>query len=966
MATPRAGLYDLDDIAAHLRQRAEEWIPEHFPYGRRDGGDWRLANIKGDPPRKNGSCVITLKGVHAGDWIDFDGGEGGGPIDALARATGLSGRELFGYGAKLAGVSPNGGGVTPGNMSTRLQSPRKDAGREIDAIVVAAMPIIGTVAEQYLKSRSLADPAASDLVFHAGLAHREGRTSHPAMVAIVRNESGERIAIHRTWLSADGNGKANVEKPRMMLGPVAGGAVRLAEIGSDNVLGIAEGIETALSVMAACPNLPVWATLSAAGLERVVLPPEVQSVVILADHDASGTGLRAAEALAARLVAEERGVRIAMPPNEGDDFNDLLQREGQAAVKAVIGAAEERSPGPASEVGTNRPIGFAVGRTKRPQLSADDGDLARLVRHAWEVIHASNEPPWLFRSCGLPTWTVRDDDGLATAKQLTDDRLRHTLAQLADWCRHTKKDGYVPAHPPAAVVKSILATPDPSLPVLAGITTTPVFGRGGELLTEPGYHAGARLLYDPPPGFVLPAVPAKPTPSDIAAARQLLVNDLLGDFPFTGDAEKAHALSLLLTGFVRAMIDGSTPLHLIEKPTPGTGATLMVDAISMIVTGGGVSVMVEGRDDEEWRKRLTAKLRQVPSIILIDNLRRPLDAAALAAALTAPCWEDRILGLSEMTRLPIRCVWVATGNNPEFSNEMARRLIRIRLDARVDQPWRRSGFRHPSLVAWVRTNRPHLVAACLTLCRAWIAAGMPRGSASLGSFEAWSAVMGGILSVAGVSGFLANVDEMLEAADGEGAVWRAFVGQWWNQFKTAVVGTSDLYRVALASEPPLPLGEGSDRSQRTRLGKALGRMRDRVFHVGALALRINSAGVRHQAQQWQLAPEDSISEAQSSSSRHDECGGEQTGPEAQPSHACSTATDEANQSLGERGEHWERLSTPNARREVHQYAEAPERCSPSSQTSPTHEEDDHFGREGPGERSGQHPLDAGNLNAATQ
>ena len=163
MAAPRAGHYDLDDIAARLRQRAEEWIPEHFPYGRRDGGDWRLANIKGDPPRKNGSCVITLKGVHAGDWIDFAGGEAGGPIDALARATGLSGRALYAYAAKLVGVSPNGGGVTPGNMATRLQSPRKDAGREIDAIVAAAMPIIGTVAEQYLKSRSLADPAASDL-----------------------------------------------------------------------------------------------------------------------------------------------------------------------------------------------------------------------------------------------------------------------------------------------------------------------------------------------------------------------------------------------------------------------------------------------------------------------------------------------------------------------------------------------------------------------------------------------------------------------------------------------------------------------------------------------------------------------------------------------------------------------------------------------------------------------------------
>lgn len=899
----RAGRFDLDDIAARLRERAAEWVPDHFPRGRREGHEWRLANINGDPPRKSGSCVIALTGHHAGDWIDFDGNHGGGPIDTLAHATGRSGRDLYAYAAKLVGAALDNA-RSPRRPSTKAKPPRQDSTREIDAILAATVPIAGTVAEQYLKSRGVADPAFPDLLFHPNLVHRESRTSHPAMVAIVRNQEGDRIGIHRTWLSGDGTGKADLPKPRMMLGPVAGGAVRLAEIGADNVLGVAEGIETALAVMAACPNLPVWAALSATGLERVVPPPDVQSVVILADHDASGVGLRAAEALAERLVGEERGVHIAMPPNAGDDFNDLLQREDLAAVKAVVDAAEERPrpaaiPGPVSEVGTNRPIGFGGGPSRRPRLSADDGDLARLVRQTWEVIHASNEPPWLFRSGGLPTWTVRDDDGLATAKPLTEDRLRHTLAQLADWRRHTKKDGYVPAHPPAAVVKAILATPDPSLPVLVGITTTPVFGRGGELLTKPGYHADARLLYDPPPGFVLPIVPAVPTPSDIASARQLLLDDLLGDFPFTGDAERAHGLSLLLTGFVRAMIDGPTPLHLIEKPTPGTGATLMVDAVAMIVTGGGVSVMVEGRDDEEWRKRITAKLRQVPSLILIDNLRRQLDSSALSAALTAPFWEDRILGISEMVRLPIRCLWVATGNNPEFSNEMARRLVRIRLDARVDQPWRRSGFRHPNLTAWVKANRGELVAACLTLCQAWVAAGMPRGGTIVGSFEGWAGVMGGVLTVAGVPGFLANVDEMLEAADAEGAIWRAFVARWWESHHASPIGVGDLYKVALLTEPPIALGDGNERSQKTRLGKALGRMRDRIFHVGPTAIRIASAGIRHQAQQWQLVHEGDNTAA-----------GERGGGDAQPSPARSPEEAEDDQWDGEDGERWERSPAP--------------------------------------------------------
>ena len=199
-------------------------------------------------------------------------------------------------------------------------------------------------------------------------------------------------------------------------------------------------------------------------------------------------------------------------------------------------------------------------------------------------------------------------------------------------------------------------------------------------------------------------------------------------------------MALLLLGFLRAMVDGPTPLHLIEKPTPGTGATLMVDAIATILTGAGASVMTEGRDDEEWRKRVTAKLRQIPSIVLIDNLRHKLDSSAVAAALTAPFWEDRILGVSEMARLPIRCLWIATGNNPEFSNEMARRLVRIRLDAHVERPWQRAGFRHPDLMTWVRANRARLVAACLTLCQAWIAAGRPRGTRTIGSYENWAQV----------------------------------------------------------------------------------------------------------------------------------------------------------------------------------------------------------------------------------
>ncbi len=110
-----------------------------------------------------------------------------------------------------------------------------------------------------------------------------------------------------------------------------------------------------------------------------------------------------------------------------------------------------------------------------------------------------------------------------------------------------------------------------------------------------------------------------------------------------------------------------------------------------------------------------------------------------------------------------------------------------------------------------------------------------------------------MLEVAGIEGFLGNIDEMLEASDGEGAVWRSFVSAWWDRFGTAEVGTNDLYETALSCEPPLPLGSGNDRSQRIRLGKALGRLRDRVFHLNGVSVRAEICGTLQGAHRWRLA-----------------------------------------------------------------------------------------------------------------
>jgi len=119
--------------------------------------------------------------------------------------------------------------------------------------------------------------------------------------------------------------------------------------------------------------------------------------------------------------------------------------------------------------------------------------------------------------------------------------------------------------------------------------------------------------------------------------------------------------------------------------------------------------------------------------------------------------------------------------------------------------------------------------------------------------------MGGVLEVAGIEGFLDNLDEMLEGADGESAVWRSFVGSWWDRFGTAEVGTGNLFDLTLSSELPLPLGTGNERAQRTRLGKALSKLRDRMFSVGRLSVQVKCSGTYQGAQRWSLAIDENMS-----------------------------------------------------------------------------------------------------------
>lgn len=486
-----------------------------------------------------------------------------------------------------------------------------------------------------------------------------------------------------------------------------------------------------------------------------------------------------------------------------------------------------------------------------PAIDAGENDLALVTGQAWTAIKDINaRSPYMFAYGGMATRLDREDDS-PLLRELNQDRLRYECARSANWYTARELNGetiYARAKPPLDVMRDMLAVPAVPLPPLTRIVEAPVFAPDGSLQTEPGYHPASKTFYLYSGAAIAP-VPDRPTARDIADARGIL-DELLEDFPFLEAADKANAIALMVLPFARDLIMGVTPLHLVEAPVAGSGKGLLVDVLLSPAVGRRFALMAEARDDEEWRKRITTVLKEGKAAVLIDNITRPITSGALASALTAPEWTDRVLGASESVSIPVRCVWAAAANNPTMSTEIARRCIRIRVDAKSDRPWQRDGFRHPGLREWASAERPRLIWAALVLVRAWLAAGRPSPKLRpLGSYESWSYVIGGIMHHAGETSFLKNLDAFYEAADAEGAAWRELVESWWDLFAMREVGVAEIFAVADKVDG-LDLRGNDERARKASLGKLLMKHRDQV--IGQY--RILRKGASHRATQWCLLP----------------------------------------------------------------------------------------------------------------
>ena len=320
-------------LARALAERAEAVCRHYLPGGRKEGRYWTVGNVAGARGR---SMYVRLAPPGAvGYWRDAATGQQGDLLELLRLQRGdartgpamAEARRFLGLPAARTSTAPACEGLG-------------DRAEAAERLWRLCRPIEGTPAEAYLRTRGIVVGREPALGFHPALYYRDAEgafSTFPALVARAVDAGGAFAGVQRTYLDPAGPAKAPVPDARKAMGRIFGAAVWLGAA-AGTTLAVAEGIETALSLVTAAPSLRAAAALSAAGLGAFTVPAGVEGVLIARDDDPAGRA--AATRLHARCRA--RGLAAAVvAPERGGDLNDALRALGPAPLGARLAAAEQ-------------------------------------------------------------------------------------------------------------------------------------------------------------------------------------------------------------------------------------------------------------------------------------------------------------------------------------------------------------------------------------------------------------------------------------------------------------------------------------------------------------------------------------------------------------------------------------------------------------------------------------------------
>lgn len=621
----------------------------------------------------------------------------------------------------------------------------------------------------------------------------------------------------------------------------------------DGPMLLAEG--TMQSLAASLYTHPEWAVYGMSGCwswrrgeTQVAIPDlmvaEGRDVVIALDADAAtnlnvyNAGLALKEALVAEGAATVQFLRLGGHGAKAglDDVLGARPEDKRASYLArLIGSAKDTpadKPPKASRSGAkggltaNRPAGAGAGR---PMLVVNEdrheviNQMTTVLRSRWDGTELFNYGGILARRKG------------ASMEPVTDGVFADLISEAAQLVTVNAKGDATFAWPDENSRKATLSRADTFAP-LERISRVPFVRADGSISQTSGYDPAAAtfLVLDEVAERV--QVPEHPTGEDVAAAVKLLCDEWLGDFMaiMPEACDRANALALVLTPLIRGLVP-LAPLAVIDGLQMGVGKNLLADVISIFATGRAANPLPYSREDEENRKVITSTFRAGHELFVFDEAH-VIEGPNLARAITGLTYSDRILGVSNMIEFPNRITWLALGNNVIVNGDLARRVYRIRLAPQAANPQDRDSdsFRHPDIKAWTAEHRPELLAAGLTLVRAWMAGEREESRAGrrFGSFEAWGGMVGGILEGAGIPDFLGNLVEWRSESDYETAYWTDHLRWLAAAFDAAEFTVGDVVTRMKRSnnvDHPPRLEDHTPATYNRSLGQAYGRVRNRVF-----------------------------------------------------------------------------------------------------------------------------------------
>ena len=504
-----------------------------------------------------------------------------------------------------------------------------------------------------------------------------------------------------------------------------------------------------------------------------------------------------------------------------------------------------------------------------PEICVTNRQLRSTADDALAALQSVNDPPFLFARGQTMVAVFTDEKQRFVIGEVTESALRGWMTRSANYFRINAKGDMVDIPPPIDVVRDVLALPPSQwrFQSLDAIVAIPILRPDGTILDAPGYDPTTQLFYAPDPDLRIPAIAEEPSSDHLQIALEI-IDQAIGEFPYADSASRANTIAALLTPIIKPAINAPAPLGLFDAPQAGTGKSLLCDVVAIVSTGRAGEMFSAPKDEDEWRKVITTALSSGTSVVIFDNITRPLENADLCSALTSTIWADRAMRTHSKTSLAVKATFLASGNNVRLAGDMPRRCYQIRLDAKSSTPFLRTGpepgtnFRIADLKVWTMDHRGELLAALLTLARAWYAAGEPKPRIKpLGSFEKWTTTVGGILEFAGVKGFMENAPAMYEDTDDESREWEGFLLQldkafYGEPFTVSAImeklETSRSEATPLRSVLPGYLAEGMDRDGffQKRTGRAFAARADRRF--GASGVHLKRGTVLTGRLQWEV------------------------------------------------------------------------------------------------------------------